>query len=91
MYRYTAGKTGLVSVTVNPQPGFDPAPAVFGTCAPAGCLLARNDNGGGVPEKLFLEVTQGTTYFVVIDSPTPSFAFPAGRGGFTVSVDESPL
>ena len=85
VYQYTATATGTVTATLTPEASFDRGPA-----APAAQLRGRavralrRLGGAGVPESFSFAVTQGQTYFLVVDSHNREFPNTFGR--FTLTV-----
>lgn len=87
-YRYTAVASGVATVMVRPQRGFDVGVAVLSTCAPGACMVSRDFGIASSPETVTFNAVAGHSYFIVIDSSSGSPDSAAGRGGFTVSVNQ---
>ncbi|MEW5740980.1 MAG: hypothetical protein AB1938_18815 [Myxococcota bacterium] len=68
-YQYTATATGTVTARVAPQGLFDPALMLLQPmCGAASCVRFSDSGGAGVPESFTFSVTQGQTYYLVVDS-----------------------
>jgi hypothetical protein len=84
-YLYTATATGTVTARVVPQGLFDPALMLLQpTCGPASCVRFSDSGGAGVAEALTFSVTQGQTYYLVVDSWDAEQ--PNTFGAFTLTV-----
>ena len=80
VYRIVAPMTGTMNVALLPS-GWDAAVYVDTTCAPQAPYLACNDsNPAGGGEYAAVPVTQGTTYWVFVDSAN------AAGGTFTLTL-----
>ncbi len=89
VYRYTATATGTVRVTVTPQRGYDVSVALLSSCAQNACVATEDRHLAGEPEVLTFPATQGTTYFLAVDSYYPGTAgYPNSRGGFVIGVSQ---
>jgi hypothetical protein len=80
VYRVVAPKTGTMNVALSPQ-GWDAALYVKTSCTAAGTLVCNDANGIGGSEFASIAATQGTTYYLVVDSVTST-----GGGNYTLSV-----
>ena len=68
VYQYTATATGTVTATVSPEATFDAALLLLQpSCGGAQCVRFADGAGAGVPEAFSFAVTQGQTYFLVVD------------------------
>lgn len=84
-YQFTAQTTGTVTATVTPQGLFDPALLLLQpACGPAACVRFSDAAGAGGAESFPFSVTQGQTYFLVVDSWDSSQ--PNTWGRFTLTV-----
>jgi hypothetical protein len=94
VYSYAAPSSGTVTVTVQPQPGFDVGLGLLQPCAPNNCLQTMDRRGDGAPETLTFQATAGNTYYIVVDSAVPAVPPGApgfrsdGRGGFVLGVSQ---
>lgn len=84
-YQYTASATGTVTASLVPQGLFDPALMLLQpVCGAASCVRFSDSGGPGVPESFTFSVTQGQTYYLVVDSWDSSQ--PNTFGAFTLTV-----
>ncbi|MGV3624301.1 MAG: hypothetical protein ACO1OB_26010 [Archangium sp.] len=85
VYAYTATTTGTATAVVTPEAGFNPALLLLqNSCAAAQCVRFADAQGAGVPESFSFPVTQGATYFLVVDSV--SREVPNAFGSFSIRV-----
>ena len=85
VYQYTATATGTVTATVSPEASFDAALLLLQpTCGAAQCVRFADGAGAGVPEAFSFAVTQGQTYFLVVDGYNREMPNTFGR--FTLTV-----
>jgi hypothetical protein len=72
VYAFTSPITGTVSVRVEADPDYDVALHwLQGSCAPASCTRSDDSGSSGTTEELnAIPVTQGTTYWIVVDGYT---------------------
>ena len=85
VYQYTATATGSVTAVVSPEGSFDAALLLLQpTCGAAQCVRFSDSGGAGVPESFSFSVTQGQTYFLVVDSANREV--PNAFGRFTLIV-----
>lgn len=85
VYQYTATATGTVTATVSPEASFDAALLLLEpTCGAAQCVRFADAAGAGVPEAFSFAVTQGQTYFLVVDGWNREMPNTFGR--FTLTV-----
>lgn len=85
VYAYTAASTGTATVVVTPEADFNPAVLMLqNACAAAQCVRFADAQGAGVPESFSFSVTQGSTYFFVVDSV--SREVPNAFGTFAIRV-----
>ncbi|MDP2273592.1 MAG: hypothetical protein Q8K32_22825 [Archangium sp.] len=85
VYQYTATATGTVTATVSPEATFDAALLLLQpTCGAAQCVRFADAAGAGVPESFAFSVTQGQTYFLVVDGWNREMPNTFGR--FTLTV-----
>ncbi len=85
VYQYTATSTGTVTATVSPEATFNPALLLLQNgCGAAQCVRFADAAGAGVPESFSFPVTQGQTYFLVVDSANREQ--PNAFGHFTLTV-----
>lgn len=85
VYQYTATTTGTVTATVSPEAGFDAALLLLQpSCSAAQCVRFADAAGAGVPEAFSFSVTQGQTWFLVVDSANRELPHAFGR--FTLTV-----
>jgi hypothetical protein len=85
VYQYTATATGSVTAAVSPEATFDAALLLLQpTCGAAQCVRFSDSGGAGVPESFSFSVTQGQTYFLVVDSANREV--PNAFGRFTLTV-----
>ncbi len=85
VYQYTATATGTVTATVTPTGSFDPALLLLQpSCGAGSCVRAADGAGPGGAEALTFSVTQGQTYFLVVDSYDSTM--PYTFGAFRVTV-----
>ncbi len=85
VYQYTATATGTVTATLSPEATFDAALLLLQpTCGAAQCVRFADAAGAGVPESFSFSVTQGQTYFLVVDGWNREMPNTFGR--FTLTV-----
>lgn len=88
VYAYTASASGPVTVTLQPQRGFDAALSVLSACSENRCIESLE---AATSDKLTItfEATSGTTYSIVVDSAitATSTTSTTSRGGFLISAE----
>jgi hypothetical protein len=85
VYQFTATATGTVTATVSPEATFDAALLLLQpTCGAAQCVRFADAAGAGVPEAFSFSVTQGQTYYLVVDGANRELPNTFGR--FTLTV-----
>ncbi len=85
VYAWTAPATGTATVTLIPDPNYDPGFVVMSACAPDSAVAYADVGGSGRPDTASFEAQQGTTYYVVVDyfSSTTTAV-----GGFELTVSQ---
>lgn len=66
VYRVVAPATGTMNVVMSPQ-GWDGALYVKSSCTASGTLMCNDSNGTNGNEYASVPVTQGSTYWIVVD------------------------
>ncbi len=85
VYQFTAPTTGTVTATVSPEATFNPALLLLqSSCGAAQCVRFADAAGQGVPESFAFPVTQGQTYYLVVDSANREVPGAFGRFSLTV-------
>jgi len=88
-YSFNANFTGTITVSVQPDPDYDPQVAVFqGTsCANLTCVGTIDDGGDGTTETLTVDITSGNKYYINVGFY--SYTYDNVEGTFNISVNST--
>jgi HYDIN/CFA65/VesB-like, Ig-like domain/Fibronectin type III domain len=80
IYSFTSPDSQNYDITVTPMGNFDVTLYVVTNCAALGGCTSSDFGGGGATESLRRNLTQGTTYFIIVDG------FQGDAGDFTLTL-----